>query len=57
MIDLHTGTPWESVTFTAIGSNREVFFNILQEGTIALLGCRLARVGNTFNDDVGARDD
>ncbi|KAJ6665513.1 hypothetical protein lerEdw1_003354 [Lerista edwardsae] len=31
MIDLHTGTPWESVTFTAVGSNRQIFFNILQE--------------------------
>ncbi|XP_029442152.1 mitochondrial chaperone BCS1 isoform X1 [Rhinatrema bivittatum] len=31
MIDLHTGTPWESVTFTAMGTNREIFFNILQE--------------------------
>lgn len=32
MIDLHTGTPWESVTFTALGTDREIFFNILQEG-------------------------
>lgn len=31
MIDLHTGTPWESVTFTAVGTNRDIFFNILQE--------------------------
>ncbi|XP_043931170.1 mitochondrial chaperone BCS1 [Protopterus annectens] len=31
MIDLHTGTPWESVTFTALGSNRNIFFNILSE--------------------------
>ncbi|XP_030065862.1 mitochondrial chaperone BCS1 [Microcaecilia unicolor] len=31
MVDLHTGTPWESVTFTAMGTNREIFFNILQE--------------------------
>uniref|UniRef100_K7GF26 Mitochondrial chaperone BCS1 n=1 Tax=Pelodiscus sinensis TaxID=13735 RepID=K7GF26_PELSI len=31
MIDLHTGTPWESVTFTALGTNREIFFSILQE--------------------------
>lgn len=33
MIDLHTGTPWESVTFTALGRDRQIFFNILQEGT------------------------
>nr|XP_033799845.1 mitochondrial chaperone BCS1 isoform X2 [Geotrypetes seraphini] len=32
MVDLHTGTPWESVTFTALGTNREIFFNILHEG-------------------------
>lgn len=32
MVDLHTGTPWESVTFTALGRNRQIFFNILQEG-------------------------
>lgn len=32
MIDLHTGTPWESVTFTALGTDREIFFNILREG-------------------------
>ncbi|XP_015675963.1 mitochondrial chaperone BCS1 [Protobothrops mucrosquamatus] len=31
MIDLHTGTPWESVTFTAVGNKREIFFNIMQE--------------------------
>ncbi|XP_063789968.1 mitochondrial chaperone BCS1 isoform X1 [Pseudophryne corroboree] len=31
MIDLHTGTPWESVTFTAIGTKRDIFFSILQE--------------------------
>ncbi|XP_074949308.1 mitochondrial chaperone BCS1 isoform X2 [Phalacrocorax aristotelis] len=31
MIDLHTGTPWESITFTALGTNREIFFSILQE--------------------------
>ncbi|KAJ3591803.1 hypothetical protein NHX12_006935 [Muraenolepis orangiensis] len=31
MVDLHTGVPWESVTFTALGRDRQVFFNILQE--------------------------
>ncbi|XP_077473215.1 mitochondrial chaperone BCS1 [Stigmatopora argus] len=31
MIDMNTGTPWESVTFTALGRDRKVFFNILQE--------------------------
>ena len=32
MIDLQTGTPWDSVTFTALGTDRKVFFNILEEG-------------------------
>ena len=32
MLDLNTGTPWESVTFTALGRDRQIFFNILQEG-------------------------
>lgn len=32
MIDLQTGTPWESVTLTALGTDRKVFFNILEEG-------------------------
>ncbi len=32
MMDLHTGIPWESVTFTALGRDRQIFFNILQEG-------------------------
>ncbi|NXQ35415.1 BCS1 protein, partial [Alaudala cheleensis] len=31
MLDLNTGTPWESVTFTALGTDREIFFNILKE--------------------------
>ncbi|XP_072436122.1 mitochondrial chaperone BCS1 isoform X1 [Chiloscyllium punctatum] len=31
MIDLHTGTPWETVTLTSLGSNRQVFFDILRE--------------------------
>ncbi|XP_053327102.1 mitochondrial chaperone BCS1 [Spea bombifrons] len=31
MLDLNTGIPWESVTFTAFGTNRNIFFNILQE--------------------------
>lgn len=32
MVDLQTGTPWETVTFTALGTDRKVFFNILEEG-------------------------
>ncbi|XP_067843070.1 mitochondrial chaperone BCS1 [Heptranchias perlo] len=31
MVDLNTGTPWETVTLTSLGSNRQMFFHILQE--------------------------
>ncbi|XP_038050795.1 mitochondrial chaperone BCS1-like [Patiria miniata] len=31
MIDLHTGTPWETVTLTAISRNRQLFFDILNQ--------------------------
>ena len=31
MLDLHTGTPWETVTLTSLGWRRELFFEILAE--------------------------
>ena len=31
VIDLQTGTPWDSVTFPALGTDRKVFLNILEE--------------------------
>lgn len=31
MIDLHRGAPWESVTLTAVGWNRNIYFQILEE--------------------------
>ncbi|XP_042192023.1 mitochondrial chaperone BCS1 [Callorhinchus milii] len=31
MVDLHTGTPWESVTLTSLGNNKTIFFHILEE--------------------------
>ncbi|XP_035693603.1 mitochondrial chaperone BCS1-like [Branchiostoma floridae] len=31
MVDLHHGTPWETVQLTALGRNREMFFEILNE--------------------------
>lgn len=31
MVDFNTGTPWESVTLTALGTNREIYFTILDE--------------------------
>ncbi|CAD7092463.1 unnamed protein product [Hermetia illucens] len=30
-LDLHMGVPWESVTLTAFGRNKEMYFNILEE--------------------------
>ena len=31
MVDMHIGAPWESVTLTAFGRNRQLFFNLLDE--------------------------
>eukprot|EP01104_Vermistella_antarctica_P019373 TRINITY_DN7574_c0_g1_i1.p1 TRINITY_DN7574_c0_g1~~TRINITY_DN7574_c0_g1_i1.p1 ORF type:complete len:425 (+),score=79.09 TRINITY_DN7574_c0_g1_i1:204-1478(+) len=31
MVDLNSGTPWETVTLRAIGQNRQIFFDILEE--------------------------
>jgi chaperone BCS1 len=31
VIDLHRGAPWESVTLTAVGWNRNIYFQILEE--------------------------
>lgn len=30
-LDLHMGVPWETVTLTSFGRNKELFFNILEE--------------------------
>ncbi|CAG0881806.1 unnamed protein product [Darwinula stevensoni] len=30
-LDLHMGTPWESVTLTALGRNKNLYFQILEE--------------------------
>ncbi|KAK5647133.1 hypothetical protein RI129_005597 [Pyrocoelia pectoralis] len=30
-LDLHMGVPWETVTLTAIGRNKQLYFNILEE--------------------------
>lgn len=39
-LDLHMGVPWESVTLTAFGRNKEMYFNILEEGkTISVEIC------------------
>lgn len=31
MVDLHRGAPWESVTLTAIGRDKNIYFEILEE--------------------------
>jgi chaperone BCS1 len=31
-LDLHMGIPWETVTFTALGTDREMFYEMLEEG-------------------------
>ncbi|XP_034100144.1 mitochondrial chaperone BCS1 [Drosophila albomicans] len=30
-LDLHMGVPWESVTLTAFGNNKQIYFDILEE--------------------------
>ncbi|KAH9634003.1 hypothetical protein HF086_001205 [Spodoptera exigua] len=36
-LDLHMGVPWETVTLTAFGRNKELYYNILEEArTMAL---------------------
>ncbi|PIK52426.1 putative mitochondrial chaperone BCS1 [Apostichopus japonicus] len=37
MMDLHSGIPFESVTLTAIGRNREMFFDILNQAREAAM--------------------
>jgi len=32
MMDLNTGTPYETVTLTMFGRNRKIFFDIIKEG-------------------------
>lgn len=31
-LDLHMGIPWETVTLTAFGRNKQIYYNILEEG-------------------------
>ena len=32
MMNLHSGTPFETVTLTTIGRERQLFFDIIEEG-------------------------
>jgi len=37
MVDLHSGAPWETVTLTSLGRNRDIFYDMLDEArTLAL---------------------
>lgn len=36
-LDLHMGVPWETVTLTSFGRNKELYFNILEEGKIFIV--------------------
>lgn len=31
-LDLHMGVPWETVTLTAFGRDKNIYFHILEEG-------------------------
>ena len=31
MVDLHSGAPWETVTLTSLGRNKEIFYDMLDE--------------------------
>lgn len=33
-LDLHMGIPWETVTLTAFGRDKTLYYEILEEGTI-----------------------
>ena len=36
-LDLHMGIPWETVTLTAVGQNRQLYSDILEEGEFSRL--------------------
>lgn len=36
-LDLHMGIPWETVTLTALGTNKELYYNILEESRLLAL--------------------
>ena len=31
MVDLHSGSPWETVTLTSVGRNKQIYFDMLEE--------------------------
>lgn len=34
-LDIQMGIPWETVQLTALGRNKNIYFNILEEGKIS----------------------
>jgi len=34
LVDLNSGTPWETVTLTAFGRNRQVFYDLLEDAKV-----------------------
>lgn len=35
-LDLHLGVPWETVTLTAFGKNKTMYYKLLEEGTLVV---------------------
>lgn len=35
-LDLHMGIPWETVTLTSFGRNKQLYYGILEEGILFL---------------------
>lgn len=33
-LDLHMGVPWETVTLTSFGRNKQLYYNILEDGNL-----------------------
>lgn len=34
MVNIQTGSPWENVTLTALGRDRSLYFDMLEEGIL-----------------------
>lgn len=40
-LDLHMGIPWETVTLTAFGRNKQLYYDILEEGMFQILSLNI----------------
>lgn len=54
-LDLHMGVPWETVTLTALGKNKKMFTDMLEEGLskIKLSPFSVINVMNYFGTQLG----